>query len=344
MFQQLRIFPVVLLILLAVTLLEKLIFALYHSSQFNELAFTETLQALASGLKFDLAITAALGLIAYLIAYLGSRLLRLKFLAILRYSTFFAITVLVILHGADMLYYAEAGRHLGYELKESFNSGAALAVAALSSYVVPVALQLVLLLPLYLFNSKLFTLWQTWGSVNRTGNPLRWFEPELSLLAALFLTIILVRGGFSSVPLEPLHAQEIGDSRQASLALNGAYNAVFSSVTPYAIHSAFSAPLSGSEVTLVRNLYQRQKQETPGGEFKPHNVIIIFLESWSGAYMASYGYETQTTPFFDQLREKSLTTRGMLAGGHRTTEGMFATACPEYLRSAAITQPFFRAL
>ena len=123
MFQQLRAFPTVLLILLSVTLLEKVIFALFHGEQFHELSFTKTLQALAWGLKFDLAISAALCLIAYILAYLGTRLLRLKFLTTLKFSTFVAICMLVILHGADMLYYEEVGRHLGYELRDSFNSG-----------------------------------------------------------------------------------------------------------------------------------------------------------------------------------------------------------------------------
>ena len=328
MFHQLRAFPLVLFILLTVSLLEKVIFLLYHAEQFRELSTIDTFQALAWGLKFDLAIGAALGLIAYFTAYLGSRLLRQKFLTVLRYLTFIAISVLVMLHGADMLYFDEAGRHLGYELKESFNSGAALAVAAMGSYIVPVVLQFLLLIPLYLFNSKLFDICVARSEKRAVINPAHMLGPEVSLILTFIAAITLVRGGFSSVPLEPLHAQEIGNSRQASLALNGAYNAIFSSVTPYSINSAFSAPLTSSDITLVRNLYQRQDPITPnGGSPKPYNVIIVFLESWSGAYMAPYGYGKRTTPFFDQLLEISVTARAMLAGGHRTTEGMFATLC-----------------
>jgi phosphoglycerol transferase MdoB-like AlkP superfamily enzyme len=43
--------------------------------------------------------------------------------------------------------------------------------------------------------------------------------------------------------------------------------------------------------------------------------------------MASYGHQQVTTPNFDRLRMEGLSTRAMLAGGSRTTEGMFATFC-----------------
>src|SRR5690606_15770647 len=55
--------------------------------------------------------------------------------------------------------------------------------------------------------------------------------------------------------------------------------------------------------------------------------IMILLESWSAPYQHAYGYDKQTTPFFDALRERSLTTLATTAGGHRTTEGIFSTMC-----------------
>lgn len=55
--------------------------------------------------------------------------------------------------------------------------------------------------------------------------------------------------------------------------------------------------------------------------------MIILLEGWAAAGMASYGHSRSTTPFFDRLRAEALTTDDMIAGGHRTTEGMFSTFC-----------------
>jgi len=46
------------------------------------------------------------------------------------------------------------------------------------------------------------------------------------------------------------------------------------------------------------------------------------LESWTG----EYSNET-VTPFFNELSKKSLTTVATVAGGQRTTEGIFAIFC-----------------
>ena len=325
MLSYLRLFLPPLLLLLIVAQAEKGLFVLYHAEQFSELGLADTLYAMVWGIKFDLAIAAVFAFFAYLGAYILHRLLRIRFASGLRQTSFIAASLLLMLHGADMLYYGEAGRHLGYELKEGFNSGGDLAAAALQTYTLPVLLQLLLLLPLYLLNRLLFRLApdHDQGTAPRS---LRALGIEASVIVVLLLSVVAVRGGLASVPLEPLHAQEIGDSQRAAIALNGAYNAIFSSVTPYGVKPIFAKTPGEDQLTEVRRMF-RDIAPHPGGSPQGHNVVMVLLESWSGAYMASYGYDKQTTPFFDALRERSLTTLGMMAGGHRTTEGMFATLC-----------------
>jgi phosphoglycerol transferase MdoB-like AlkP superfamily enzyme len=53
------------------------------------------------------------------------------------------------------------------------------------------------------------------------------------------------------------------------------------------------------------------------------------MEGWSADFMSSYGYKIDTTPFFSELKEKSLTPLGVIAGGLRTTEGIYATFCSQ---------------
>jgi phosphoglycerol transferase MdoB-like AlkP superfamily enzyme len=325
MFSYLRLFLLPLLLLLLVAQAEKGLFVLYNADQFSGLGIGDILYAMEWGVKFDLAVASVFAFFAYLGAYLAHRLLGRNFAISLKFSSFIAATLLLLLHGADLLYYGEAGRHLGYELKEGFNSGTTLATAALQTYTVPVVLQLLLLLPLYFFNHLLFR-----RSTNRPPHKsplgLRTLGIEASVVIALLLSVVVARGGLASVPLEPLHAQEIGDSQRAAIALNGAYNAIFSSVTPYSVKPIFANAPTESELAKVRRMINdvAPHSDRPA---QRHNVVMLLLESWSGAYMASYGYDKQTTPFFDVLRERSFTTLGMVAGGHRTTEGMFATLC-----------------
>jgi len=327
MFYYLRLFLLPLLLLILVAQTEKGLFVLFHADEFRDLGLADTLYAMAWGIRFDLAIAGALAFFAFFAAYLLKRLLGWRLLTGLRHTSFIAAALLLLLHGADMLYYSEAGRHLGYELKESINSGSDLATAALQSYTLPVALQLLLLLPLYLGNRLLFNRLAPF-SAQDSPTPRRSHFPhtELAMLLMLLFSAVMVRGGVGSVPLEPLHAQEIGDSLRAAVALNGPYNAVFSSVTPYSIRPVFAGEPGEKALDEVRDMFAGTRAGVTG-EAKPYNVIVLLLESWSAAYQQPYGYERQTTPFFDELRGRSLTTLATTAGGHRTTEGIFATMC-----------------
>ncbi|HEY0633879.1 MAG TPA: LTA synthase family protein, partial [Gammaproteobacteria bacterium] len=320
----LRLFLQSLLLLLAVAFTEKGIFALYHSELSGSLPWSELLRTLIWGIRFDLAISAALALLVTLAAWLGHRLLRRPLIPAMRWGSFLAAALLIGIQGADLLYYGEAGRHLGYELKEWYNSGSSLALAALQTYTLPVLLQLLLLGPLYFISRWLFALGNT-IHLHR-GFP-RTLLLEVQLVIVLLLAALLVRGGTQSVPLEPLHAQQIGDSHQAVLALNGGYNALFSSITPYSISPRFAAVPTAEERALVKTLLHDSDGPLRVTQRPKANVIFVLLESWSGAYMHSYGYEQLVTPHFDQLRREGITSRAMMTGGHRTTEGMFATFC-----------------
>lgn len=328
MTQQLRYFPVALVALFSVTFSEKLIFALQHPQSVGMLNGGETLYALLWGMRFDIAIATLLALVAYLISYILFRLARLPFRHAMRALTLAGIALLILVHGADLLYYDEAGRHLGYELREAYNSANELAMSALNSYRLPVFFQLSLFalsayLVLILFrrvNGK-----QAKTKTNSNPGIFYRLRHELQLLPVILLSALLVRGGLQSAPLEPLHAQMIGNPYQATLALNGAYNALFSSIASRQVRPIISTTPDDADLQRVRALYRHADFETAAKP--PLNIIMVFLESWNAGFMASYGYDQITTPFFDSLRKGGLSSRLMLAGGTRTTEGMFTTLC-----------------
>lgn len=322
--QHLKLFLKALTLLFAVAFLGKVAFALYHHTVFADLSAGDMAYALAWGFRFDLSLAAVLGLLAYLGAYLAHRLARLPFAIVLNHLTFLALVLIILLHGGDTFYYAEAGRHLGYEIKEFYNSLEGLAGDATNSHALPSLLYLLSLIPLH-FLSRWWLVQPLPESTPQ--HRLRLFLPELQLAVVLLLSVLAVRGGLQQVPIEPLHAQEIGDSQQATLALNGPFNAVYSIANPYVARPVISKTPSPEQLELVQQLYADYRPTPLAKRASTPNVIIVFLESWSAAYMHSYGYEQVTTPFFDELKDKSLSTRGMFAGGQRTTEGLFATLC-----------------
>lgn len=313
-----------LLLLFFVAFLGKTAFFLYHRDLFDRLSDGGALYALVWGFRFDLSLAAALAALAFIGAYLLHRLARLRFEPMLGWLTFAACALIVVIHGADALYYGEAGRHLGYELKEWYNSRDALASTALHSYLLPVTFYLASLIPLYFICRRLFA---TTPAAHEPAYGIRRFAPELELLAVIVFSVFAVRGGFQQVPLEPLHAQEIGGYDKATVALDGAYNALFSVTTPYSITPVMRKKPTAQQVALVKQMFQDYHAAPPAKPLAPPNVVVVLLESWSGAYMKPYGYHIESTPFFDQLRMKSLSVRAMFSGGHRTTEGLFATMC-----------------
>lgn len=317
-----------LLALLAVVLAEKLLFVFHHAELRAGLSLEEIGMALLSGLRFDLAAVALFVLGAYLPAYLYSRLLRRRFAEALRVTLFVAAGGLVALHGADLIYFDESGRHMGYELKEAYNSRSELFSAALRSYRQELLVQLLFAVAALLVVRALFPAPDR-RQRRMFAPPRRWWEyvaPEGHLIVTLLLLALLVRGGIQSVPLEPLHAQDLGDPRKAAIALNGPYNAIFSSLTPYAVERVLVDAPTEAQRARVRAIY-RDEGAPPASRVDGANVVVILLEGWSASQIHSYGAAETTTPFFDEWRARSFTSREMLAGGHRTTEGMFATFC-----------------
>lgn len=323
-----------LLELIALGFVGRIIFTLFHPFITHQLSLGGVVHALLWGLRFDLAIAAFLALLAYLIAYLAKRLLRWDYATVLRRVTYVAVVFLVLLQGADLMYFSNTGRHLAYEALDAINDASALLGTAISLYWRSLLAELGLMAAaLWLTHVWLGPSNPHWSGVPQPPAERGWrrVKPELALVAILLASVIMIRGGFQSIPLEPLHAQEIGNTREASLALNGAYNALFFSLSSKELHSVpIDFPDNAHTRDIVRALYPDSGLQAVGARApRNYNVIVFLLESWPAAYMKSYGFDKDVTPHFGALRKVSLTTQGMLAGGHRTTEGMFASFCSE---------------
>jgi|GEM_PF-641703 len=305
----------------------RVVFTLFHPFITHQMSLEAIAHALVWGLRFDLSIAAFLALLAYALAYLSARLFGWQYATVLRRLTYVAAVFLVVLQGADLMYFSNTSRHLAHETLDAFNDAHELLATAVTLYWRSLLAELALMAAALWLIGR----WMRSAEMRAPTAERGWrlFKPEIGLVLVLLASVIMIRGGFQSIPLEPLHAQEIGDSHEASLALNGAYNALFFSLSSKELHPVpINFPDNAHTRAIVRSLYP-QGAAAGAGAPRDYNVIVVLLESWPTAYMKSYGYDKDVTPHFDALRKVSLTTRGMLAGGHRTTEGMFATFCSE---------------
>jgi hypothetical protein len=232
------------------------------------------------------------------------------------------VLMLYAMQVGDLLYAQESGRHVSYEVAEVLASGASL-FAMLPSYwpyllaAVPVcALAYVVRMPIRVRRRRDLS-WATGRDV-------------VMLPCLLLLTVLGARGGLQVLPLRPADAYTLGSAAVSATALNGAFAVGYGAThTDHRIAQPRLARLdAGREARLLDDLFGATAPPAyPAPILRRLNVVAIFLESWPAQVMRSYGYDQDVTPHFDAIRALSLTTRAMIAGGHRTTEGLFSALC-----------------
>lgn len=263
------------------------------------------------GLRFDLAISALLAGLTTLVLWpasrLSERLPRRGWLVL-------AGAILLFAQLGDWLYWQETGRHVGYEAAELANSAGSLGGMLIDHW--PYLLGILALM----------------GVIARVPiaekrHRMR-FAPELAMLAVIVATVPIVRGGVSGVPQSPDDALRLGNPEAATAALNGAYAALhgLQRGQKYALEPM---PLDWMRDDEARSRVNRFYPDAPLPNGVPHqiNVAFVLLESWASVFMAPLDDGRPVTPRFDALAERSLYSKDLIAGGRRTTEGMFSLFC-----------------
>ncbi|MBL4680405.1 MAG: LTA synthase family protein [Pseudomonadales bacterium] len=67
------------------------------------------------------------------------------------------------------------------------------------------------------------------------------------------------------------------------------------------------------------------KAEFEPNKFKPKNVVIVLMESFSGRYVGALGNDYNVTPEFDSLSKKGILFSRFFSNGTHTHQGVFAT-------------------
>lgn len=285
----------------------KLLFLLFYYGRYSGYGNDLLVYALFWGYRFDFALAAMAGLLSTLFDFKAKPL---------RLASAVAIASVVLLQLSDILYFEDASRHIGYEITDVLNDAAGLFMTALSQNMLFTLFSL-LAYPLMVWGLYRF------AAKRLHAVPFNRTYPFKKLLL-IGLSVFFIRGMFATIPLNPWQSSQIGDNKLAMLALNGSYNALFSL-------------FNGAGDLKMRGVPPLDKKALPGvmrdlyAENAPYthvpvrqNVVLFFLESWSGSLMQPYGGPRSVTPFYDAILPQSLHPRAAVAGGHRTTEGMFA--------------------
>lgn len=296
----------------SIILISKFLFLLYLFDNFQSFNISELFYAILWGYKFDFALAAIFTFFSTLFDF--NKKIFLFFIAILT-------TSLWLSQISDIFYFYEASRHTGYEVSDAAGDASGLIMTALSQH---------LIMSIFAFFTAITLILFLYKSIASTLSPIQiniyYIFKKLFLL---LITIFFVRGMTQSIPLNPWQSNQIGDTKLSSLALNGTYNMLYAIANKKKQLTALKLPdLVNSNIQdEVKELYETKHIPYQTQLNKP-NVVIYFLESWSGVNMKEYGFtqsDISTTPFYDKIIQQSIRPKAMIAAGHRTTEGIFAS-------------------
>ncbi|RLA06402.1 MAG: hypothetical protein DRQ51_09520 [Gammaproteobacteria bacterium] len=315
--KQLLFFAWIIGIFVSISLLTKLIIVIFLDNTLNNLDFFDIIHSLFWGLRFDIAIAMIFLLPTWLLYYLLIRLGVAKNLNILFFSPFFLLFFLML--AGDVVYVFDTGRHVSYEVFNVIGDIGALTHTLWQNYKFIIFIFIVLMLVLFFLLTKINNIFYK-----------KSIQLEVGLLLLLLISAVFIRGGLQPIPISPIDAYSLGDDKKALIAQNGAYNITYSLLN-------YKSSLQQIKINL--NEYQKNnydkiltgllpnKIKIKNGKINKFNVVLIFLESWAAKNMRSYGNKLNASPFFDELKKKSLSSMATISAGMRTTEGLFASLC-----------------
>lgn len=311
-------------------LVYKTIFVVYNFSLFASLPASEIAYALIWGVRFDLASAALFSLVSCLILWFFIRFSNRKKPALLLLG--FMLFVQLSLQTGDSIYFAEAGRHVSYEMRDALSDASGLFMTAVTKHITFVVLSymsgfVVIFIALTL-SRKLLT-----KAKSTAVFPGVKFAHEIKLFIILLASIFFVRGGVTGLPLSVISAFKIGDAQQAIITMNGAYSVVYGAINSNKEVSRVNVVLPDDvDVNNVMQLLYDDEvaiDTRTQRSIKKYNLVFVLMEGWPTDLMSSYGYHKLTTPFFDSLKEKAFSPLGAISGGVRTTEGIYAIFCSQ---------------
>ncbi|MEH6469982.1 MAG: LTA synthase family protein [Halopseudomonas sp.] len=305
-------------LLLLVVVFSKVLLSLLHPPLRELLLSSDGLFAIAWGTRMDIALVAVL-VTLWLV-------FDLSYCCIKRHRSLFrklplavAAILLVVATTSDQTYFIESGRHVTFEIFTGAGEEWSLLLTAITQYTTHVIAAVALII---------FSLLLLRATPLKQPYPQGKVKPLITLLLIWpVIAASAVRGGWSDAPQSPMNIYKIGSNQLAELAWSAPYSiSYYLTKGQKRAAKKITPELSTPQLEQLASVFHQQD-----GPFtqplKPANVVVVLLESWAAADMLSYAGNINATPFFDSLRQTSLTTRATYANGFRTVEGIFATLC-----------------
>ncbi|MCD6064820.1 MAG: sulfatase, partial [Flavipsychrobacter sp.] len=304
-----------LLLLLVLYTISRVVFTSMNLDKLGELSGKEFASAALHGLRFDLSAIFALNALYLVLVFLPFGLLRYKWWRTMLNVIFIAINLLAFAFElSDWAYFSFTNKRATADVLDMISRKGDFLVLlphfAVDYWYVFAAFVLVATGFVWL-NYRIRKRYP----VAAIPPGLKKFVPKLVLfLLVVGASILGIRGGWQNAPLNIGFALEAADSDHVPIVLN----------TPFSILNTLSNKKLPelnyySEEELQR--YFKPVKQYGGKPFRPKNVVIVILESFSKNYTGIGGYQS-FTPFLDSLMQHSFVCRNAYANALHSAEGI----------------------
>ncbi|MBA4374053.1 MAG: hypothetical protein C0402_14475 [Thermodesulfovibrio sp.] len=303
----------------------------------------DLLTAFGVGLRFDLSTAAYVLIPLTLLIFIptDSRSARLRKIFSGISLIWFGLLILCLF--VDLIYYSYAGRHLTFEIFNTTGDLFPLLLIGLKQYLPGIfALLLFMAFFSFCYAALVRELFRREGAIP-SGLLRRVFVYTTNLLLVAGLTVVLGRGGLQMKPQKMSEAYlACGSTYLGNLALNGVYTSLRTLYSADENKEKLwwkirSVSPEGAQDKEVRRIISPEREEVVDSayplfrhfryakeEFRPLNVVIFIMESWTGKFTGSVGGIEDATPFFSSLSREGIVFRNFFASGQRSIEGISA--------------------
>lgn len=337
-FRHIKVLVYRILFLLAFMAVTRLIFYIFNYSTFADISFHKMVLNMIFGMRFDLSVIAWFNILFLIMHVIPGEFKNAKwYQIILKIQFFITSTVIILSNLADTEYFKFTRKRSTAYVLDLFsgNSIEADATRQLPMFLVQFwylsLIGIVLLILFWIFYPKLKK--EEYPQSFITSN---FVAQTLYAGIAVYLFIIMARGGLQYKPISNISAAAYGTPSEIPLILN----------TPFSVMTTL-----GKKKIQPRKYFTQEDQlkyfspkVTLQGDsvFQKRNVVLIILESFSKEYIGFYNNGKGYTPFFDSILANSYTFSRAYANGMQSIESLpsILSGIPALMESPYITSDY----
>ncbi|MEI6766825.1 MAG: LTA synthase family protein [Bacteroidota bacterium] len=303
--------------------LQRLLFFAFNFSSFNDISTWELLKVMVIGMRFDLAIAVIINAFFLLFSLLPFRFTAHRYYqTVIAYLFYITNSVMFAANCLDFIYFRFTLKRTTFDFFQYIaigNDTTTLLPRFLADYwyILLIWIGLVALMVLLYRLTK----------VNKYDTePVNWrfylYNTALIIAFTIFF-VYMGRGGFQLRPITIISAGESTDARNVPLVLN----------TPFTIVNTWNQKTLKKldyfpKETCDKLFSPVHKFGANQHDFKPANVVVIILESFSKEHIGALNKDLDNgtykgyTPFLDSLIGRSLVFVNCFANGKKSIEGI----------------------